>query len=290
MLVSTQTLRANATFGIEGGIARLIDAGYDAIDYSFFGDISFCRGKGGIALAKKLRRMADERGVVFNQAHAPFGGGYDNYTANLIPQFPDVFEFCSVLGVKNVVVHPLQRGRYYGREEELFEMNMEFYKSIAPLAKRTGVRIAIENMWQRHPVTQKIVDDVCADPHELCRYYDTLCDPRNFTVCLDVGHVALCGREPEDAVRIVGHDRLGALHVHDVDYVSDLHTLPGVGNIKFYEVVKALGEIDYKGDFTLEADSFLAQYDKEFMPTAMKYMCDTARHFAGKVDEARPNK
>lgn len=288
MLVSTQTHQIIAAFGIEEGIKILIDAGYDALDYSFFGDISFCQGKEGLALAKKLRKMAEERGVIFNQAHAPFGGGYEKYTTNLVPTFPDVFEFCSVLGVKNIIVHPLQQGRYYGRAKELFEMNMEFYSGLAPLAKRTGVKVAIENMWQRHPVNQYIVDDVCANPHELAAYYDTLSDPEAFTVCLDIGHVALCGREPEDAVRIIGHDRLGALHVHDVDYKGDLHTLPGMGRINHYEVAKALGEIDYKGDYTLEADNFLARYDVSYKPTAAKFMADTAKHFAAVAEANRP--
>ena len=275
-------------FGIEGGVSRLIDAGFDAIDYSFFGDISFCHGKDGLALARKLRKMAEDRGVVFNQAHAPFGGGYDNYTTKLIPTFPDVFEFCSALGVKHIVVHPLQRGRYYGHEEELFNMNMDFYSSLVPLSERTGVKICIENMWQTHLIKKVIVDDVCADPYELCKYYDTLNDPRHFTVCLDIGHVALSGREPEDAVKIIGHDRLGALHVHDVDYVSDLHTLPGTARVDHYAVARALGEIDYKGEYTLEADNFLVNYSNEHKPIAAKFMADTARHFANVVDSNRP--
>ncbi len=287
MIISTQTGTLITRFGIEQAVKMIMDAGFGGIDFSFFGDISFCKGKDGIALAKKLRSMAQERGVVFNQAHAPFGGGYENYTANLIPQFPEVFEFVSALGVENIVVHPLQEGRYYGRQEELFEMNMEFYKSLAPLAERTGVKIAIENMWQRHPKNGHIVDDVCADPSELARYYDSLSDEKNFTVCLDIGHVALCGREPEDAIRILGHDRLGAIHAHDVDYRADLHTLPGTSKIDFYSVARALGEINYKGDFTLEANTFLYGFSDDFKPTALKFMADTTRHFADIVDKSR---
>ncbi len=288
--VSTQTLAAVRRFGIEGGVDMLMDAGYTGLDFSFFEfeDLTFFRGEGATALAEGLRKKANDRGVIFNQAHAPFGGGYANYVNNLVPHFPEVFEFSAALGVKNIVVHPLQNGRYYGRERELFDLNMDFYRSLIPLSEHTGVKIAIENMWQRHPVNGNIVDDVCADPHELAMYYDTLDDPRHFTVCLDIGHVALCGREPQDAIRIIGHDCLGALHVHDVDYVSDLHTLPGCARIDFYEVMRALGEIDYKGDLTLEADSFLARFDDAHVPTAAKFMCDTAKHFAAVIDEHRP--
>jgi sugar phosphate isomerase/epimerase len=36
-----------------------------------------------------------------------------------------------------------------------------------------------------------------------------------------------------------------------------------VGSIDWNEVVKALNDIDYKGEFTLEADSFLGSYNAE---------------------------
>ena len=149
MLISTQTHVMCESFGIEDGVRKLLDVGYDALDFSFFRDFfDDCKAAGGLSFMKKIRKMADERGISFNQAHAPFGGGYDNYTANLIPKFPEVFEYASELGVKQIVVHPLQRGRYYGQEEELFKLNMEFYSSLAPLSERTGVKICIENMSQ----------------------------------------------------------------------------------------------------------------------------------------------
>ena len=46
-----------------------------------------------------------------------------------------------------------------------------------------------------------------------------------------------------------------------IDYVDDLHTLPGVEKINWENVCRALGEIDYKGEFTLEADNFLKNFD-----------------------------
>ncbi|MBO7170820.1 MAG: TIM barrel protein, partial [Clostridia bacterium] len=219
MLFSANTYVAQQKFGTVDGIKAMIDAGFPALDMSFFAGSWFFTHEGDrIAIAKELRALADGHGVIFNQAHAPFGPT-DVFYEKYFPSFAEMFECCSVLGVQDVVVHPLQHLRYYGNEEALFDINMEFYNSIKHFAEETGIRIAIENMWQRHPVNNHIVDSVCADPRELCRYYDTLGDSKNFTVCLDLGHVALCEREPEDAIRTIGHERLGALHVHDVDYV-----------------------------------------------------------------------
>ena len=284
MLFSTQLEHITIPVGREKGIELLAEAGFPAIDITIQGDLSYVVSDDWKETAQRYKAIADSHGVIFNQAHAPFGGGYDNYTKNIVPLLPRVFEFASILGVKNIVVHPLQRGRYYGHEQELFEMNMEFYKSLAPHAKRCGIKICLENMWQNHPVTGHICDDVCADPHELVKYYDSLNDPEAFTICLDLGHVAICGREPQDAIRIIGHDRLGAIHVHDVDYLNDLHTLPGMGKLNWDAICRALADIRYKGDFTLEADLFMYRYDPELRPAAVKFMAEVARHLANKVE------
>ena len=286
MLYSCQTCHLASRLGINAAVDAMLDAGYPALDISLFGNNGFMLAEDWRDTAKALRAKAETRGAVFNQAHAPFGGGFEHYTKNLIPTFPRVFEFCEELGVRQIVVHPLQQGRYYGRERELFNMNMDFYRSLVPLSDRHGIKIAIENMWQTHPVTHRICDDVCANPHELAAYYDTLNDPAHFTVCLDIGHVALCGREPEDAIRILGHDRLGALHVHDVDYMSDLHTIPYLGRVNWSNVVTALADIGYKGEFTMESDAFLARYPNDFLPTATRFMADTTKYLAEKLEQA----
>lgn len=288
MLLSTQTGVAVSRLGLFDAVKLLMDAGYPALDLTMYSDMEqHVLATDMKTVALKLRDMADRRGVVFNQTHAPFGGGYENYKQNLVPLMPRVFEFASYIGAKQVVVHPLQKGRYYGNEAELFEMNCEFYKSLAPIAESTGVKIAIENMWQRHPVTGRICDDVCADPKELAAYYDAQGRPDLFTVCLDIGHVTLCGREPEDAIRTIGHDRLGALHVHDTDYINDCHTLPGMGVINWDSVCKALADVNYKGEFTFEADVFLGNYDNDFLPIVAKFMCDCGKHMINRIENYR---
>lgn len=286
MLFSSQTSTLAARYGIFKAVDLLMDGGYTALDLSCFGANGFIMDDQWQETAVALRDRARARGVVFNQAHAPFGGGFDHYTRNLIPTFPRVFAFCRILGVRQIVVHPLQKGRYYGHEQELFDMNMEFYRSLIPLSEEYGIKIAIENMWQTHPVTHRICDDVCANPHELAAYFDTLNDPDHFTVCLDIGHVALCGREPEDAIRVLGAHRLGALHVHDVDYLNDLHTIPYVGRINWDRVVEALAEIGYRGEFTMESDAFLHKYPDGLMTAAVRFMADTSRYLAEKLEKS----
>ena len=286
MLYSTNTgfVIDRPKIGLMEGIEMFIDAGFPAVDLSLF-KYDYVMEDSYKKTAVELRKLVESRGAIFNQAHAPFGGGFDKYTTETVPNFPRIFEFCGVLGVKNIVVHPLQRGRYYGQEEVLFELNMDFYSKLAPYAKDAGIKIAIENMWHHDPHNGRIVDDTCANPHDLVRYYDTLNDPDAFTICLDLGHVGICGREPEDAIKIIGHDRLGAIHAHDVDYVSDLHTLPGLGKLNYDAVCRSLAEIDYSGEFTLEAEYFAKNFPDEHMPAVLKFMSETAKLYADRIEK-----
>ena len=285
MLYSNQTDFLSAKYGLETAVDMMIEAGYTAIDVSMFKTDCVPFTDDYREVAERLKSKADAAGVKFVQAHAPFGGGYENYTQKLVPLLPRAFEFCSLLGICAIVVHPIQKGRYYGREKELFDMNVEFYRSLAPIAKQYGVKIAIENMWQWHPVNrQQIVDDICANPEELAAMYDALNDPEAFTVCLDIGHVALCGREPDDAIRTIG-SRLGCLHVHDVNYREDLHTLPGASKVNWDKVCRALAQVDYQGSFNMESDAFYLGFIPEQHKTVTKFMVDIARSFAEKVEE-----
>ncbi len=286
MLVSTQNRILSKRFGPYRAAEIIMDSGFSAIDFTLSppAAIPFVFEDDYKQTAKKLKEQAAARGVVYNQAHSPHGGGFENYTTKLVPTFPRIFEFAALLGVKTIVVHPIQDGRFYGREQELFERSLEFYTSLAPLAKNNGIKIGIENMWRYHPVTGRIEDDTLANPLELAKMYDELSDPEAFTVCLDIGHVTLCGREPECAIRQIGGERIGALHVHDTDYINDCHTIPGLQKINWENVVSALAEINYKGDFTLEADYFLRGFPDELLPAASRLMGSVANYYAGRIE------
>lgn len=276
-------------YGFVQSADMLMDAGFTALDMTidakkvcvreseiFTGDYK--------SLAQSLRDRAESRGVVYNQSHAPFP------SEKFYDILPRSIEFASLLGAKTIVVHPIHDVEYRGNEESLFIRNMEFYNSLVPYARDFKIKIGIENMWQRHRVTGRICDTTCADPKKLIRYYDTLKSEGVFTVCLDVGHAALCGREPENVIREIGGERIGAIHIHDVDYIEDLHTVPGVGKINFDAVCRALADINYSGDMTLEVKSFLDGFDKEFYPEALAFMAKCALYLKNKIIKYKSEK
>ena len=282
MLYANYTSFLAQRFGVEASVEMIADAGFPAVDISMMNmpDPPFCDDWRD--LAKRLNKIAEKRGISYVQGHAPVGKWKD-YIDNVIPMLPDVFEFAGAVGIPNLVVHPIMRGYYYDDKDAMFAENIEFYKNIAPLAKKNGVKIALENMWQAHRVSKHIGDCIGADPNELVRLYKVLNDPAAFTICLDIGHVALCSREPEDAIRVIG-DRLGCIHAHDVDYVSDLHVQPGLGKIRWDAVCRALADVGYNGCFTLEAGRTYQNFEDEVIPSVLKFMSDATAHLVNKIE------
>lgn len=293
MLLSTQTDVVFAKCGIDEGLKILAAAGYDAIDYSMFGmtgDNHFLNTVNPVEFAAELKGKAAALGLKFNQAHAPFPcwkNGDEAYNTKMPPRIENAIKIAGLLGADSIVVHPIA---YIQQGDVQKEVNFKLYRSLAPIAKEYGIKIALENMWGRDSRRNYIVPNVCSFARDLCEYYDELDDSDAFTVCLDLGHCGLVGEEPDEAIRILGHDRLGALHIHDNNYVQDNHTAPYDYGMKMNwdNITRALGEIDYKGDFTFEADGFLTRFDPAAIQTGVNYMASLGRMLMAKIDAARP--
>ena len=288
MLLSTQTKDVFAAVGTERGIRMIAEAGYDAIDLTIgylsdeecsFADDSY------IEFGKKIRRIADECGVVFNQAHAPTPSqkyGDEIHNAIMIDRMPKAIRLASIVGTKSIIVHPFVDPDPAAEKEK----NLAFYRYLEPTALECGIKIAIENMWGYDNLRGHMVPCVCSFSHELIEYYEAL-NPEAFTICLDTGHGALIGEDTDHAIRALGGERLTALHVHDNDYRDDLHTAPFLGKFDWEKILSALGEIDYQGDFTYEPYGFLNRFPADYLPYALKFMADIGREMIWKIESYR---
>lgn len=290
MILSTQTDYLGRKFGIEKAIDIIADAGFDAIDLSLFDmkneDSVFCQ-ENYVELAKKLKLQAQSRGLYFNQAHAPFpcSKNDDDYNKMIYSRILQSIEIAGIAQVKCIVIHPMHHLPYIENAEQLKEMNMEFYRSLAPYAKAAGVKIALENMWQRNPETKEIIVSACSRTKEFADWIDTLNDDC-FTACLDLGHCGLYGFDAAETINGLGN-RLGALHVHDNDYQSDSHTAPYLGKMHWDTICEALAKIEYKGDLTLEADNFFNHFPEELASSASKFMHDIGRNLIDRIEKAQ---
>lgn len=290
MLLSTQTSVAVNRLGFEGGITMLHDAGYDCLDLSLFEmtkDDSAYVATDWRKTVEERRRFADEHGIIFNQSHAPFSFKWtDERIKEEIakPRIEQSIEISAMMGAKIVVVHPLHWFTYKGFEAEARQMNLDYYRSLIPLARNFGVKIAIENMWQRDVKRKCPSDDVASRAADHASYIDEI-DSEWIVACLDLGHCGLIGEEAQDTIRILGHDRLQALHVHDNDYQGDRHTLPGLGQMDWNAIMQALKDINYQGEFTYEADSFLKGFEVDYLPMVSRFMVQTGRYLLSKIGE-----
>ncbi|MBE6559688.1 MAG: sugar phosphate isomerase/epimerase [Ruminococcaceae bacterium] len=296
MKISTTTGRLAKAHGEAEAIRMIANAGFDCYDYSNFSIVGWEEnpvfGADWEAYADSLNAAAKEAGISCNQSHAPFpsrkmdGKPEDEaYNEIIFDKLERSIRFAGRLGAKSIVVHPIKAFPHFGKEAYWKDLNMDFYRSLAPIAKEAGIRIALENMFVTDPNRKIYTESTCGDPREFADWLDTLADDC-FTGCLDLGHCQLGGYDTAYAIRTLGADRLGALHVHDNDYKVDQHMPPFCFNTEAYwvTVTEALAEIGYRGDMTLESDRMLVRLPVKLYPTGLRFMHDVARYLADQAE------
>ena len=302
MLLSTGIYPLITKYGEDEAIRLAAEAGFDAVDVGLFepafsdgifdrADVCafndrFFEGLDADAYAGAMRRKIEAAGLVCNQCHAPFlypgEGTEEGYF-----RAERAIRIAGILGAKHIVVHPVNFSE--GRAQQK-ECNLVMYRRLGDYARASGTKIAIENVRGTDSERKKFFPCGFSFADEVCDYYDSLNDPASFNLLLDVGHCAVVGQAPQDAIRVLGHNRLQGLHIQDNDGVGDLHNVPyDAGScLNWDAVTAALGEIDYQGDFTYEANTFLKRHNAENIHIALKYMEQLGRYLMKKIDAHRP--
>lgn len=296
MKLSNPTSYFERNIGLKGTVDLLSEAGFDAIDFSAYFP-EYMDDTYDKAFYTEIKKYAQSKGVYFNQAHGPDTSSFvdEEKTKQRFIETVNTLKHASYLGVETIVVHPCQHLLYCedGNPEKLFEINMDFYGRLIPYCEEYGIKVAVENMWQYPGM---ISHSTCSKPDEFIRYVDEL-NNDSIVACLDLGHTMLCNEQPHEFIKKLGK-RLTNLHVHDVEANNDAHTLPFFGIIDWEKVMKALAEIDYKGDLTYEANAFVKQPDrnwgakpkpKELYLAYAQLMEKTGRYLIGRFEEYKKN-
>ena len=300
-LISVQTDGVFQRFGPDEGMRLIGRAGFDCVDLDmvYIPDSSVRRGiiEGGFTLPEErfmeeiirpIRDAGEKYGVGFGQAHAPFPSWTPRsgeMNAHLLRAFRMCLDACRYLGCPYLVVHPAF-AEYAERLDSVTEhdINIRLYSSLIPDARRTGVRILLENMFTARKGRR--VEAVCADMREACAYVDELnaaAGEEIFGFCYDSGHAALLGKDQGKAIRTLGH-RLLALHLHDNDGVSDCHRFPYYGIVDWEAVLRALHDIGYSGTINFEAYAEMDAHDPALIPKLLELLGETGRLFASRMD------
>ena len=141
------------------------------------------------------------------------------------------------------------------RPDASLERNRAYLAPYVALGAKLGVRIALENgvcqPWDEDP---PVFRDVSPGFEELIALTDGFNEEYGKEVCgicFDFGHAHLAHCDIPAAIRRVGR-RLRVTHVHDNDGSGDMHRPVGEGTIDWQSAVRALKEIGYDEELSLE--------------------------------------
>lgn len=276
MKISTEIISAARIVGAEKAVETIAKAGFDYWDFSIS---SICEydyenqalkgrfaGNEYLKSARKLKQIGLDNGIYCNQSHAPCPSDWTSIRLNL----KRAIECTAEAGGRYCIIHPL----CYDTPEK----NAEMYLELIPFAKEHKVKIATENMffWKNNMASFA----PCGTPESFNEHIDLVNDDY-LIACLDIGHAEMKGTNTNAVEMIKALDgRLKCLHIHDNDKWHDLHQIPFSGQINFEPIVEALKDINYDGEFTLEASSFLKEYNKDNILDGVKNLAESARKLA----------
>ena len=272
------------------------DAGFTAYDFSLCEQPNLLWQDNYLDYAKELREYADSIGIICNQTHATYPTGlnesntfeelarhsknlgvecdsFEKYNEKTREKILREIAFSGVLGAKVCVIHPKARAS--------MEENTNFYLSLEAAARKYNVKIGVENIYDWIKGTG-IVDAPCSNHHSFKQQLDKL--PADvFVGCIDIGHaeIAVLNTSASQMVETLG-DRMGAMHLHDVDLVRDNHFLPFSLKVDYLPIVESLKKIGYQGDITLEANVWKNLPD-ELLPEFARWLAIIAAWFQEKV-------
>ena len=270
MKLSVEIFRVANKVGDHKAIELIQQAGFDAIDYSYYynKECDEILGENYREYAEELRAHLDRVGIACNQAHAPFTFGYGmnmNASEQKYLYMVRAIESASILGAKNIIVHSIS----VPDDVDFEQYNIEYYKSFIPYCEAFGIHVAVENLY-RKDAKRNIFLSKLGTPQELNRIVKKINSPW-IVACVDIGHAALTGYEPEAFIDQVDSDFLKCLHVHDNDYLGDRHMLPYFGDLNWDAIMAALKKSGYDGDLTLEIVAYIKKFPKELLLDSLKF-------------------
>lgn len=241
----------------------------------------------------------ERHGITVCQTHPPFptfkfadstSETKEKYNARALDAVKKTIELTAFFGCKYAVVHPAH-GVIDMDLDELKKVNMKFYSQLIDDARKHGVTICLENMWNRRD-GGAIFDSACSDPYEAHDYIDTLNDMAGeelFAFCFDVGHANLTGKNMRNTLRLLGK-RVKVLHIHDTDKLEDKHTIPyayigskGKSVTDYNGFLAGLRDIGYEGDISFEIGNVFNVFPAPTHPAVCALTASIGRYFESEI-------
>jgi len=233
---------------------KLRQHGYDAVDYGIAYTGSAWYSANDAELKQKANAekcAAHSAGIQISQTHGPWRwppqDSSQQEREERLEKMKKAAVITALLGCKNLVIHPIMpfgiEDLKCDKQQQTWDLNLEFFRSLVAHAKQYGVTVCLENMPMRY--------FSIATPEKILEFVKEINDDF-FKICLDTGHVSVfpdlsVGNE----IRKLG-DYIRVLHIHDNMGNKDAHLYPTKGIIDWRDFVNALEEIGYDGILSLE--------------------------------------
>lgn len=154
------------------------------------------------------------------------------------------------LGIPVIVTHAGDKISQVGNREEGLAQLRKSIAELLPLARKSKVRVAVENVYAFEAVYNQ--DSLFGNLKGLVNFIKEI-NQENIGICLDTGHFNLIdgNKNIAEAVFEAG-SKLYALHIHDNDGSSDQHLPPFCGSINWAGFAASLKQVGYTGTLNLE--------------------------------------
>ena len=205
---------------------------------------------------------------------------------------PKSMHLCKFLGCRYIVIHGFKLAYYAGSEEKEWAATEEFLEGLAPLAKKLGITMCIENLYDG--VGDRLVEGPCCDAVKAARRIDAMNEKYGAEVlgfCFDTGHANLIHLDFEQFLTTLGY-RLKVLHIHDNDGWRDLHQIPfaftktreNKSATDWEGFVRGVRKIGYKGVLNFETGPALTSFPDEMKEDVLRFIAGIGRYFAGRIE------
>ncbi|MCY3902968.1 MAG: sugar phosphate isomerase/epimerase [Caldilineaceae bacterium] len=223
-------------------IPRLKAAGITAIEagYQFF--VSHSEEE-----VEKNTQLFRQAGIQIWSVHAPFGRALGNLSdldesnrRSAVEYNKYVLERIALAATSVYVIHPGS----FAKEEEvplMLRVLLDSLEEILPVAERSGVRLALENIIPRSPGSE------CQEVRDVVEKIGS----EWLGVCYDSGHAHVAGQAKE-GMEIL-KDLIITFHLEDTDGVRDMHFQPGYGTVPWDDVGAILRSMDFESPIVVEA-------------------------------------
>ena len=202
---------------------------------------------------KSLKKVAEAHDLDF-VIHAPFAGINIAVPTPLLrrtvmKRLKKSIHYAAELDCRLWLFHPgLKTGVSHFYPGKDWQLNLESVRDLLKIARKEGVKIAIENVPEPYPFIMKSVRD-------FSRFYNELGE--EIGMVLDVAHANL-NHQIQDFIRQFP-EKIVHIHVSDNDGASDLHLGIGYGTTDWEAVAKEIKKAEYDNLIMLESMEYVRE-------------------------------